>query len=235
MYSFITTHRNRDELLNEFRAMIHQQYPNDELIVVEQWNDLPFMQGQLYNLAVPHSTGEIVILMDVDMRFTIPVDFKHHMQRLQRPFIGYDRIINVDGNGKEQGIREFSHASHGGCCVFTRKQWELSCGFSNLMCWWGGEDDILNQRVGGYARISNMLHHITHERSINGHHYDINVKMYHSDSKRKKELDGYKQTVGNLVRNERVGNDLYLAYDRISVVPDFQYRDLLRDILKGQA
>jgi hypothetical protein len=65
--------------------------------------------------------------------------------------------------------------------VFTRDQFETSSGFSNLMCGWGGEDDILNVRIGGYGRIANTLFHIEHERNINGSNYDGNVFLYKSD------------------------------------------------------
>lgn len=232
MYSFIVTHRNRPELLDGYKTMLRKFHPIDQLIVVEQGNDLPFMQGQLFNLGFTHAIGDMIILMDIDMRFTVPVNFYEHMKTIQKPFMGYDKIINIDANGNQIGIREMSQYSHGGCCVFTRKQFEDSCGYSNLMCWWGAEDDILNIRVGGFRRIHNTLHHVQHERSIHGSHYDTNVKIYHSEKTRRKELDGYKQTVASLIKKEQNKNTLTLVYDKISVVPDYKYRELLREVLQ---
>lgn len=228
MYSFLVTYRNRPQMLEDFKVHIHKFFPNSEIVVAEQKNDKLFMQGQLFNLAYPHSKGSIVVLMDVDMRFQKAVDLEGWMRKINRPFMGYNLIMNCDESGNPLGVRKNSNISHGGCCVFTRKQFEESCGFSNLMCGWGGEDDILHRRICGYQRIENTLLHIEHERNIEGGNYNGNVVLYKSDKLRNKALDGFRQTTGNLVDKKIDQNTTHLFFDSIGVVKDFAYKSLLR-------
>jgi len=190
--SFLVTYRNRKEQLESFVQSIQKLYPNSEIIISEQGNDKPFVQGQLFNLAYLYSQGSIVVLMDVDLRFTAPVNFEWHMQKINHPFMGYNKILNCDSTGKVLGERRHSSISHGGCCVFTRTQFDEANGYSNLMCGWGGEDDMLNIRVGKFKRINNTLHHIDHERTIDPKIYDQNVILYHTEKDRNNHLDGFR-------------------------------------------
>jgi len=234
MLSFIVTYRDRKDELKDYIHFLRLFYPDSEIVVSEQRNDKPFMQGQLINLAFRYSHGDIVIFMDLDLRFIKFVDFTYHMDSLKKPFMGYNRIINYDKDNTFLGLRMHSNMSHGGCCVFTRKQFEKSNGYSNLMCGWGGEDDILNKRIHGYGRVQNVLRHMEHARNIDGDHYAINVRLYHTDKDRKKKFDGLEQTIGNLIEKRIENNVLYLAFDIIGVTPNFMYKDLLREELQDE-
>jgi len=229
MISFIATYRNRNNQLEEFIKSLDKYYPSSEIVIAEQKNEKAFVQGQLFNLAYPHSHGDMIVLMDIDMRYTKKVDFLESMNKLKHPFIGYNQILNCNITGKISGIRNGSSISLGGCSVFTRSQFEASSGYSNLMCGWGGEDDILNIRVNGFKRIDNTLLHIDHSRrNIGGQDHDINVRLYKTERERNKELDGFRQTVGNLVYKEVKDNVMHLGFDGIGVVPTFVYKNLLR-------
>ncbi len=229
MLSFIVTHRNRELQLIDYVENIHRFYPNAEIVISEQRNTNVFLQGQLFNLAFPHSHGDIIILMDVDIRFSNTIDFEKWMGVLKHPFIGYDRIFNCDENKKILNIRPGTDRTHGGCCVFTRDQFIDSCGYSNLMCDWGAEDDILDIRVNGFKRIHNSLLHIYHEKRKSSITYPRNRIMYETEKKRDKKLDGWKQTTAKLKDKQQGYNSIYLVFDEITVTKDFAYLNLLKD------
>jgi len=229
MISFIVTYRDRSAQLADYIKMLDCFYNKNEyeVVISEQKNNGIFMQGQLFNLAYSFSRSDIIVLMDIDIRFTKPVDFYRHMRALNHPFMGYNKILNCTSDGTILEVRKHSNISHGGCCVFTRKQFEDSSGFSNLMFGWGGEDDIVNIRIGKYNRITNTLLHIEHPRRTNYSGYSGNVVMYRSDKQRKKELDGFRQTKADLIKKTVTDNIVHLEFDNIGVVEDFMYKELL--------
>jgi len=226
--SFIVTYRDRKSQLEGFIRSIKGFYPKAEIVVSEQGYKGEFLQGQLFNLAYPYSGGGVVILMDADIRFQHKVDFSEVADWVQHPFIGYDRILNCTENGRILGERKGIVGCYGGCCVFTRKQFEDSYGYSNLIMGWGGDDTILNNRVGGFKRIVNTVLHVDHGRRKHPHLYERNAVLCRTEHERKKELDGFRQTIGNLMNRTDQDGVVHLVFDRIGVVPNFAYRDLLK-------
>jgi glycosyltransferase involved in cell wall biosynthesis len=226
--SFLVTYRGRPDLLLGYIQNVRKFYPEEEIVVSGQANSKVFLQGQLFNLAFPYSTGNIVVLMDIDIRFYDFVDFKQHMEMINWPFMGYDRIFDCDERGRKLGVRPGTDRTHGGCSVFTREQFIQSCGYSNLLCDWGADDDVLDIRVGGFRRIHNDLWHVQHKKRKNVDTYIGNSDLYKTESCRDKSKDGYKQTCAKLITKEIIHNVICLKFDEIGVTSDFAYIELLR-------
>lgn len=228
--SFITTHRNRRAELTAFIGSIRTFYPTAEIVVCEQCDNRQFLQGQLHNLGYIHSHGDLVVFMDVDLRFQKCIELLDCMDRIQKPFLAYNKIFNCTNNGRVLREREGSRRSNGGCCVFTREQFEQANGYSNLMGGWGGEDDVLRIRIGGkYERLKNTLLHIVHERRKSSDTYEGNVVLLEMEKDRVKELDGFRQTTAKKKYTKKKEDVLYLGFSDIGVVSTFAYRCSLRD------
>ncbi len=226
--SFIVTYRGPERGLLDFITSLRKFYPLSEIVVAEQGNELDFMQGQLFNLAFPHSTRDIVVLMDVDIRFTRPLDFLELMQEIDHPFVGYTRLVHCDTAGRCMRIRPGSDRTTGGCTVFTREQFKDSCGYSNLLRGWGADDSILEIRVGGFRRVDNVMHHIWHPRRKDPRTYERNRVIWEAERTRDRTLDGYRQTTGTLVERRTEGNVIRLVFTEIGVISDFAYAGLLQ-------
>jgi predicted glycosyltransferase involved in capsule biosynthesis len=229
--SFLVTYRDRKPMLDGFLKSILGFYPTAEVVVVEQRNDKPFLQGQLLNLAFQRSHRDIVVLMDVDIRLREFVDFPACMNLIQHPFVAYDRIWNCDSKGRALAERRGVNGCYGGCCVFTRKQFEASCGYSNLIVGWGGDDTILNRRAGEMKRLTNTVLHITHECRKETTAYIRNAWLCETESRRRKDEDGLRQTIGNVVEEGRDGSVSWYSFDQIGVPLDFKYWSLLQESL----
>jgi len=227
--NFLVSYRDRERMLSHFVKSIHKFYPESKIIIAEQCDDKPFLQGQLLNLAYKYSTGKIVVFMDVDVRFRKKLDILEIVPAIDHPFLAYNDLWHCDMNGRVVAIRKGSDSSNGGCCIFTREQFEASSGYSNLIVGWGGDDDILNGRVGGFVRLENVMLHVRHPRLKRGEIYEGNLHAYKTDDMRDKHLDGFRQTTARLLTKQDDGNKLHLCFDNIGVVSDFAYPELVRD------
>src|SRR5574343_324992 len=113
--SFLVTYRGNKELLEDYIDSVRKYYPNSEIVISEQYNDFIFLQGQLFNLAYTHSNGDLVILMDADIRFRNCINFEKWMLLLKHPYIGYNKIFDCTKEGKLLRVRPGSDRTHGGC------------------------------------------------------------------------------------------------------------------------
>jgi glycosyltransferase involved in cell wall biosynthesis len=166
MISFVVPyHRNRVGNLKYLPSNFLNFYPDSEIIIAEQNDDKPFKRGQLCNLGFKESLGDIIVFIDVDIRFLNELDIVALVESVKRPFLPWDHRSEVrEEGGVISLLNERIHTlqGFGGCSVFTRNQFENSFGFSNLCEGWGAEDTILNLRVGGYSRLKGDLFHIKH-------------------------------------------------------------------------
>lgn len=233
---FIIPVRNRDNHISGFIQNIKTFYPNSNIILVEQVDDNKFAKGQLNNLGFLNSTSDLLIFMDIDIRFTLRVDFEAEMQVLDHPFVGFDQIIQVNEDETEFQITRPRHddisLNWGMCCVFTREQFENANGYSNMYFNWGSEDDSLAKRINGYKRIQNILYHVAHLSNYNHEEYLKNYELLITENLRNKLKDGYRQTIAEKVSEIVEDNVLFLKYRNISVNGDFEYLTLLEKRLR---
>lgn len=227
--NFLVSYRNRKHMLPHYIKSIHNFYPESKIIIAEQCDEKPFLQGQLLNLAYKHNTGKIIVFMDVDIRFRQKLDILEIVSSVNHPFLAYNDLWHCDMNGRVVEVRKGSNSSNGGCCVFTKEQFEASSGYSNLLVAWGGDDDILNERVDGFIRLKNIMLHVKHPRLKRGEIYEGNVHAYKTDFTRDKHLDGFRQTTARLLKKEEDERKLHLYFDNIGVVSDFAYPELVRN------
>lgn len=228
--SFVVPLRERQSQVDGCIETVRGNTSKFELILCHQADRMLFKRGQLCNLGYKESKGEIVVFLDVDMRFIERIDFRALMNIHQHPYVPFrfiDKLV-VNNAGYVVKRREQRWASVGGCCVFTKEQFEKCHGFSNLCVGWGWEDDLLNGRVG-FKLLEGRIGHLTHNSEPRAHEDTArNRTIAENDCAREACYDGYLQTIARKVGEDKIGDNIRRTmFLDITVPPDFKYADLL--------
>jgi len=209
-----------------------------EIILAEQNNEEVFRLGQMRNLAFKKSSGDILVFLDVDMRFKNKINFKELCETLKQPYLPWDRIINVkEENGKliEIEERENCLGGYGGCVVYTRKQFEKSMGFSNLIAGWGGEDNVINQRLP-LLRLRGIIYHVAHDykpsSSCASKLAIRNRDFWKTDRQREKNEDSYEHTIADQHLVKCYGEVKHYFFEKIRVPDKFKYHTLYEELTR---
>ena len=212
-----------------------------DIIFVVQADNKPFNKGALYNLGFKHSTTDVVIFADIDIRHEVAYDFIELMIAHQRPFVPFDTIRQIKDNNQIGSA--FRPSAWGGCVVFTRNQFEFYGGFSNRILHWGFDDAILNKRAK-MLRLQGSITHIHHKRldkdSKNKGFYDKNKEVFNNDypkTDNNRTVKGdlqFKYTEGNVSWFEYsgLGNDTILV--PIETDKQTTKKKLMKDIVFNQ-
>jgi hypothetical protein len=253
MISFIIPLNNRKlDRLAGLCYNISNFYLNDsyEIIIAEQDSKEPFKLGQMRNLGFKKSIGDIIVFLDVDIRFKEYIDFCSILKKIKnRPIVCWEFIIQVDEDkffniiereGKRKGVGK------GGCVAFTREKFIESCGNSNLIIGWGKEDNILDYRSKMERLMGQEIYHVFHndkrekwglgeDRSFLGLALSRNVRIANlvRDGKIDKYKDGFEQTFADCTEIEI--KDLYKHYffSNVSVFDGFEYKNLYNEFING--
>lgn len=215
---------------------LDKYYSNYELILCEQGNEGPFKRGQLRNLGYKHSSGEVVMFMDVDYRLPSMIPFIEYIERYDRPILYWNKLIYVDE--PEQG--EFTnqenilgYAARGGM-AFGRAQYEKFGGYSNLTLDWGYMDEILGNRSAP-KRLDGKLYHVRHapedSHDMNDPSSRYNSALRSTDHKRDPDFDGYRQTIATAIEVPSTHSNLkHFIFSNITVPDDFKYMNILNRV-----
>lgn len=237
--SFVVPLRGREDQVDGLLYNLESMFGgiNYEIIFSIQNDNRLFRRGQLCNIGFRHTKGDIIVFQDVDIRHLRYIDFIRLSYEISHPYVAFDAITQLE----EQKLCEYKiietkkrPSGYGACAVFTRQQFIKSHGFSNLIIGWGGEDNLMNQRVG-FRRLYQDLGHVKHEPSNSASvkksdWYRRNVRLWQNDNKRLRHLDSYAHTVAKEERHEDYQGIFYCYSDYITVPDTFYYRDLLMDI-----
>lgn len=208
-----------------------------EIIVAEQNNDEPFKLGQVRNIGFKKSSGRVIAIVDVDIRFIEKIDFEEMTSRMKRPFVPWSHLITIiEEDFKNPIITEErqKRPGHGGCIVFKRSEFEASNGYSNLLVGWGAEDGIISIRCP-LTKLGMDIYHVKHGKQtgkfgVNSKATTHNQKMYNSDASRNKMLDGYRQTLFDEVIISESGTVKHYLVSNIRVADNFEYMDLHKEM-----
>jgi len=242
MISFITPINNRK--IDRLEGLIYNIKTlylglDFEIIVAEQNSKEGFKLGQMRNLGFKKSKGDVIVFIDIDLRFKERIDFEDILKTTKKPFLAWKRIAQV----KEDSLGDFKVIcaakkgfGEGGCIVFSRKQFEETCGNSNLLIGWGKEDHLLCRRYNArriFPKIDNDMYHIMHPKArqswgVDPKALDNNLKMQVSDHRRSRFDDGYKQTIANEKLIKKDGVVLHYLFSNIRVPDDFKYINLYK-------
>lgn len=226
MLSFIVPFRGRDTQIKGLIKSIREYYTNYEIIISCQADNEIFKHGQLRNLGYRVSKGDMVIFIDVDVRFLKFIDFEFYQSTLAHPFIGFTSSYEMSEEHTVFKHRSVNHCI-GRLVCFTRKQFEDCGGYSNLCLGWGWEDDILNKRAQ-LKKIEGVIGHIHHSYQ-RGRSEDQNRNriLFSTDSQRDHSLDGFRQTRATLLSTKEELRIKWFDFCNIGVSEDFEYKNLL--------
>lgn len=231
LVSFIIPNRGGKDL-DKVIQNINEVYSdmNKEIIIVEQCDNIPFMRGQLFNIGVNFAKGKYIALSDNDIYHLRKVPWIDIYENVKKPLIGFKYISQITLNNKKAIITKTSYVPKGlGAFNFMKKQDFINFnGFSNLFIGWGYEDNEYATRFE-YIRIPQNLGHLTHPRRQNNNikNTTLNLEFLNTNKNRNNLNDGYNQTKFNLIKKEIKNNVIYLYVNKISVIEDFKYKDLL--------
>lgn len=179
-YSFIIPYRDREEHLSKLLPRLQSIMENKsyEIVIVEQDDTDKFQKNSLYNLAVEHTNGRILIFHDVDY---YPGENISYDTEVGVPFYPVGKVYFLDQNDQPRDLQDIpagyqnfhnSVGDHsGGVFVLSRELFEKTNGLNPYYKGWGKEDDDTRDRL--------RLFGYTWNRNEDGIFY----ALYHEDSK----------------------------------------------------
>ena len=255
MISFIIplNHRKLDRLNGLYRNIsVYYGQPckeNYEIIIIEQNQNEPFKLGQNRNIGFKESVGDVVVFLDVDIRFKNKIDFINVLKNSKnRSVICWEFITQVTENSDyvltELGAKK-KGVGKGGCVVFNREDYIKSCGHSNLVLGWGKEDEILLYR-SNMTRLNGVeIYHVFHKDKRDmwglsigslGKALDRNVKLVNMvrDGAIDKKYDSFNETLSDIVLYSKKYEGFVRHYtvSNIRVPDNFRYMNLYDEMKK---
>jgi len=234
MISFVIPYRKRPGMIDGYIANISRYYNKFEIILADQADDGPFLRGQLCNLGFLESQGDLIVFNDIDIRYFGKMEFSKMMRKAKHPFVPFHTTTEVKelkGGEFEKGKVRHRPSGWGACAVFTREQFQVSNGFSNLCIGWGAEDNIMHKRIN-YQRINGTIGHVSHKSAgklwIPQH--TRNYNLWRTEEKRDAKCDSYRETVYKKKDRRRykgLQNVVIVSFYDIGVPENFKYKDLL--------
>lgn len=236
MLSFIIPFNSkRNDRLSNCIFNIQKFYVKDEheIIAVQQKAEEPFKLGQVRNIGFKKSSGDIIIFLDVDMRFPEKILFKKELETFKTPFVAWKFITKVDEEKTDNFEILSEHhegVGKGGCVVYSRKQFVESCGYSNLPIGWGKEDNIINIRKS-LIRLNYEIYHVNHDNDrrlwgAKASALDFNTMLSRTEPSRMKHKDSFEHTIAD---EEIVFEGFEIKHYKVSnirVPDDFVYTKL---------
>lgn len=131
--------QKRGEQLKRFLSHIHRYHPDWKVIVIEQSNDnRKFNRGALLNIGAKLAKTDYVIFHDVDLLPLMKIA-PYYTAIPESP-------IHI---GKAWTSKYDSPTFLGGVLSMSIQDIEKTNGFPNNFWGWGGEDDVLRNRIKG--------------------------------------------------------------------------------------
>jgi beta-1,4-galactosyltransferase 4 len=156
-YSIIIPYRNREDHLLTLLPRLQEVFKKKdyEIIISEQDNQDNFQIAIVENIGYLHSTGDIIVLHQVDYYPTEDVTYEFDGNVMLPARKG---IFLNKGNQEVRplsdvpaGYRNFYHEIdpnfYGGVIVLSKNQFEVINGLNPLYKGWGNEDEDLRERI----------------------------------------------------------------------------------------
>lgn len=190
-YSIIIPYRDREAHIHTLLPRLCEVFcgKNYEIIVAEQDDTNLFCIANLQNIAYKHSSGDVVILHQVDYYPTDDVTYevgdKPTLPARVGIFLSEDMKELRDVGDIPAGYRNWGNEIdpnfYGGVVAMRRNHWEKINGLNPLYRGWGNEDEDLRERF--------RWNNITPIRNEVGTFYCL----YHSDNGNMAALEEEKQ------------------------------------------
>jgi xylosylprotein 4-beta-galactosyltransferase len=167
-YSIIIPYRDREDHLEVLLPRLQEIFSNTnyEIIVSEQNDSDNFNLANTQNIAAQYSTGNIIVLHQVDYYPTEDASYKIEDQ----PVLPVKRGIFVNKDfskrnyedipgGYRNWENEIDPNFYGGVVVMRKEHWDAINGINPLYKGWGNEDEDLRERFkwAGYTPKRNEI------------------------------------------------------------------------------
>ncbi len=155
-YSFIISYRDREDHLSKLlpRLKTIMEGKSYEIVIVEQDDRDKFQKNSLYNIAVQHTRGRLLIFHDVDY---YPGENISYDTKVDIPFYPVGKVYFLDENDQPRdlhdipgGYQNFHNnvGDHsGGVFVLSRELFDKTNGLNPYYKGWGKEDDDTRDRL----------------------------------------------------------------------------------------
>ena len=210
---------------------------NIKIVIINQFDDVIFKKGQLYNIILKEYDCDFVAMCDNDIIHFNKIKLLSEYYKQNKPFLGFDFISQVKIEN-EKPIVTSTKANTTGCgaFLFAKKEDFLNIyGYSNLYFGWGCEDNEISCRLcndNNYTpqvrRIHNTIGHITHPTRNEHNIFERNRNILKTREKRMIKKDGINQTTYDIIKKEIIDDVEYLYVTNIGVTDDFEYKNLLK-------
>lgn len=238
--SFIIANRSGKDL-DKVIKNINEVYNdiNKEILIIEQYDNKPFLRGQLFNIGVKYANMKYIALSDNDMFHLRKVPWIDIYENVKKPLIGFKYISQISFKNGLPIITSSENCERGfgGFNFMAKDDFINFNGFSNLYIGWGYEDNAYSTRFS-WVRIPQNLGHLTHpiRQNLFSKNREYNKQLMKNEKQRNKLLDGYKQTIFSLVEDKMINSVRYIKVNNITVTEDFIYKNILNNqykLLKG--
>ena len=155
-YSIIIPYRNREEHLETLLPRLQEVFINKdyEIIISEQGNDDNFQIAMVENIGFIHSTGDVIVLHQVDYYPSDDVNYNFEgnvtLPARKAFFLDKDNKELRHQDDIPGGYRSFCYEVnpdfYGGVIMMSREQFETINGINPLYKGWGNEDEDLRER-----------------------------------------------------------------------------------------
>lgn len=161
-FDIIVPYRNREDHLRKFIPHYTALYPEANILIIEQANDLPFNRGWLLNVGFILSSSDYVIFHDVDM--LIVNGFQHYRKPVET-------VAQLATHAEQFMYRMPFPQYLGGVTMYSRDFFKQVNGYSNKFWGYGSEDNEMYDNVVKQGKIEYRncwYKSLPHERAIEG-------------------------------------------------------------------
>ena len=236
----IITNRNCD-MIDYVIKNFEETYPeiSFQFIVISQEDNTLFKKGQLYNIAFKYVETDYLMLLDNDFINLSKIDFIDIYEKNLKPMILFTSISQcyIKNDIPTVVSTAVRKTGFGGCIIMKTQDFIDFGGFSNLCIAWGYEDNIFGIKSSCGRLDDHIFGHIMHPHrnmNINQGSQENNKQIYllYKSHKIDYQEDGYKQTIGEVVFDNKDKNVRKIGITNIGVTDDYKYIDLYKKMEK---
>lgn len=221
-YSIIIPYRNREDHLLTLLPRLQEVFEDKdyEIIISEQGNDDNFQIAIVENIGYLQSTGDVIVLHQVDYYPTddVSYEFDGAVVLPARRGIFLDnsnkelRTLNDVPAGYRNFYQEIEPNFYGGVIYMSRDQFEAINGLNPLYKGWGNEDEDLRERIK-WAGLPCRRNGVGTYYCL---YHEDNGDMHNKDQQKQRDFYEGRQLYANAYQYRHVGHrNIEYTYEEV--------------------